>query len=308
MKNLTTIAALLLLAGVTAQAQTVILSDEFNANSGTTRGFVLGEGINFGINPPTTRLTGTAAAGLSYLYTQETVDKKAASAYRIASGRAQINGSSYSGRFSLSADGLTPFDFSGVLGSATATPANPVVYDVAIRMGNTLAGNQRFALGLGTVEGNVTLLDFGIQLYRAAAVDTVYQVARRLDTGSTGIGDVNAAYATTETFGTELDFRMRFTDAGAESGSDYNSRVQLFMVETATMVETEIYDTANDATLVNGWRFDGPGRFFVWDQAGATGVAGSVTYDNFSVTIVPEPSTLALGVLAGAMLIVRRRR
>ena len=295
-------AAVLLLAAATAHGDTVIIADNYNANSGTTRGFLLGEGINFNINPPATRLTGTVAAGLSYLFTQETVDKKAASNYRITSGKAQIAGSAYSGRFSLSADGVTPFDFSGVLGSATATPANPVIYDVAIRMANTLQGNQRFSLGLGTVEGNVTLWDFGIQLYRANVADTVYQVARRLDTGSTGIPDINAAYATTETFGTELNFRMRFTDAGEESGADYNSRVQLFMGET------EIYDTADDSTLVNGWRFDGLGRYFIWDQAGASGVTGYVTYDNFSVTLVPEPSTLTLGLLAGVVGLVWRRR
>lgn len=303
MKNLIRSAAVLLLACAAAQAEeTLVIADNYNANSGTTRGFVLGEGINFNINPPTTRLTGTAAGGLSYLYTQETTDKKAATAYRITSNKAQVNGASYSGRFSLTADGSTPFDFSSVLGSTTATPANPVVYDVKISMANTLAGTQKFSLGISTVEGNVTMWDFGVQLYRANVADTVYRVDQRLDSASTGIADRTVVYPTTETFGNELNFRMHVADAGAESGTAYNSRVQLFMGDT------EIYDTDDDLSLVNGWRFDGAGRYFVWDQAGAASTTGYVTYDNFSVTIVPEPSVAALGLLAAAALIVRRRR
>ncbi len=306
MKTLIQSAAIFLLASAAVQAQTVVIADNYDS-TGSGTGFGLGAGINSGINPPdASRLTGTAAPGLSYLYTQPTqpvgTQFKAVTKYSITGNKAKIAAGSYAGRYSMSADGSTPFNFGTALGATSATAAAPIIYDVTISMANSLSGTQKFSLGLSTTEGPVDALDFGIQLYRAAAADTTYQIARRLDTASTGILDVNASMASTEAYGSELNFRMRFTDAGAETDANYNSRVQLFLEDTL------IYDTATDSTLVNGWRFDSADRFFVWDQAGAASTTGAVTYDNFSVTLVPEPSVMALGLVAGAAMLLRRRR
>ena len=59
---------LAVVVGGTAFGQTTIVSDNYNVTT-TTTGFALDNGVNSGINPPTTRLTGTAAANLRYIQT-----------------------------------------------------------------------------------------------------------------------------------------------------------------------------------------------------------------------------------------------
>src|SRR5688572_12823667 len=89
---------------------TIILSDTYNVTS-TNSGFALNTGINAGINPPTTRLGGTAKANLRYIDT----GTKATNAYTIAGNKLQVAVAATPGRFVLSADGVTPFDFGPAL-------------------------------------------------------------------------------------------------------------------------------------------------------------------------------------------------
>jgi hypothetical protein len=102
----------------------------------------------------------------------------------------------------------------------------------------------------------------------------------------------------------EVSFVIRVTDAGSETPT-FNSRVQV----SQDGGNTWAYDTLSDASLTSGWRLDGPGRYFSWDTAANDSF---VTYDNFSVTViqaaVPEPSVLALGLLAGVVGLIWRRR
>jgi hypothetical protein len=144
----------------------VIVSDNYNI-SGSGTGFALNAGVNSGINPPTTRLTGTAAANLRYISTST----KADSAYSITSNKLRVTAAANAGRFTLSANGTSPFNFASALGSGTATPSNRVVYDLVISMVNNTAGTQRFSFALGTAEGDATTWDFGIQIFRTAASD-----------------------------------------------------------------------------------------------------------------------------------------
>jgi hypothetical protein len=303
MKHLLSSAAILLLVSATTFGQTII-ADDFNiANVGT--GFLLGEGVNSGINPPTTRLTGTAAPDLRYLSRTSRAD----SSYYITSasnGRLRANAGAQNGRVTLSADGTDPFDFGSALGIPLATPADPVVYDITISMDNNDTGTHRMSLGFGTVEGDATTWDFGIQIYKAASGDDFYTVARRIDTGSSGLAsDLNSAVFTMDagTAATEVSFLLRVTDAGAEA-SAFSSWVQASLDGGTTW----FYDTRDDAAL-SGWRFDGAGRYFSMDLAG--GNSSFVTFDNFSVTVitaaVPEPSTLTLGLLAGIVGLIWRR-
>lgn len=315
MKNILTLAfASLLITSAVAYGQIIVADDCEVTGSGT--GFALDTGVNSGINPPVaTRLTGSAAADLRYL---QTATGKATTAFSITGGKIAVQRGPNSGRFTLSADGTSAFDLASVLGTPWATPANPVVYDITMSMANNYPSTTRFSFALATVEDNANVWDFGIQLYRALGTDNFYQIGRRIDSGSRigatttdGTDDINAAITTTGagTYGSELNFLMRVTDAGAESGANYNSRLQLSLDGGGSW----IYDTDNDASLPNGWRLDGAGRFLSWDQAGATAGSALVTYDNFSVevivpAVVPEPSTLALGLLAGVVGLIRRRR
>ena len=307
MKKFTPVVAAFAVAALTSNAQ-VIISDDYNvATSGN--GFALNAGVNFGINPPTTRLTGTAATDLRYIYTQVTGTPKLTSAYTITGNKIQVARAANSGRFTLSDDGTTPFDFASALGIAGASPANPFIYDVRINMANSLAGGAattRFSFGLGTTENNVTTWDFGFQLFRANATDTTYTIQKRIDLASSGLlADQDANLATgIGTYGTELSFLMRVTDAGAESGGNFNSRIQLSLDNGANW----IYDTDIDGSLLNGWRLDAASRYFIWDQAGAGTGTGAVTYDKVTLIQVPEPSTVALCILGGVALLIRRRR
>jgi hypothetical protein len=314
-KTLSLVVAGLCLTAAAARGQ-LLLADDFNA-TGNGSGFLLGEGVNTGINPPTTRLTGSTATDLRYIHT---ATGTAATAYGITGDKLEIPRSAGSGRFTLSADGITPFDFAPALGIGNATVANPVVYDIALSMANSVSGTTRFSFALATAENNANFWDFGIQLYRAVNTDTFYQIGKRIDvtsytsavdsTGTTG--DLNEPAATTGagTYGNEINFLMRVTDAGAEtSGTEFNSRLQVSLDGGSSW----IYDTDTDTDLPDGWRLDGSARYLSWDQAGAASGTGAFTYDNFSVTLVtpavPEPSAIALGLLgAAAMLLLVRRR
>src|SRR5262245_59387974 len=134
----------LLLAGNIASGQ-IIVADSYNV-TGNGTGFALGSGINSGINPPTTRLTGTMAANLRYIST----GTKTNTAFGIASSKLRVTPAANPGRFTLSANGTTPFDFAPALGSTAATPQNPVVYDLSISMACTTLDTQRFSFALGT--------------------------------------------------------------------------------------------------------------------------------------------------------------
>jgi autotransporter-associated beta strand protein len=276
---------LAVLAAGSAFGGTPILSDNYDVvPSGS--GFGLNAGVNGGINPPTTRLTGTAAANLRYL---ATVATKPASQYVTV----LVSGSNYRlkvakdpataniGRFTLSADGTTPFDFGPTLGTATATPGTPLMYDITIKMDNDASTTPKMSFGFATAEGDVDHMDFGVQLYKASSGASVSTIGKLIETNSSGVANIKDPTGTTVGLNSEVSLLMRVTDAGTESGANYNSRVRLSLDAGGTW----FYDTDSDTALPNGWRFDGTGRFFMWDQAGNT--SGDVFYDAFSVTALP---------------------
>ena len=278
-KQLGLLAGLLLgiFATVPARGATTIVSDNYNTTTNGT-GFGLDAGINSGINPPITRITGTAAANLRYY---PTATGKSASQYDINNNRLHVtkDATSAIGRFTLSTNGTNAFSFAPVLQTAYASATNPVTYDIKIGMRNDAVNSSRFSFGIATAEGDVTTWDFGVQLYRGVNTDDFYNIRKRLDTNSIGMADVDAVMTTTAigTYKTLIAFLIRVTDAGAESGSAYNSRVQVSIDNGSSW----IYDTKTDSTLTNGFRFDGANRIIVWDQAGNT--SGDVFYDNFSI-------------------------
>jgi hypothetical protein len=175
----------------------------------------------------------------------------------------------------------------GALGTGAATPQNPVVYDLSIRVANNSSGVFRCSFALGTAEGDATTWDFGIQFFRTTNSDTFYTVGKRIDVKASGLAtDLNTFITNTVpgTYGTEVSVLMRVTDAGNES-TTYNSRVQLSFDGGFTW----FYDTELDSNLPNGWRLKGTGRYVMWDIAPD---AGPVTYDDFSLRMVPVSATL----------------
>ncbi len=273
-----------------ASGATTVINDDCTVTTSGT-GFALNAGVNTGVNPPTTRLTGSAAANLRYF---QTFTARLGSFYDISSNRIRVTADNSVGRFVLSANGSTSFDFGPALGSSDATPSNPSSYDVKISMRNDATGNSRLSFGIATVEGDVNNLDFGVQIFRSATADTFYTIQKRIDRGSfngttttDATGDVNATMkvAQASTAATMMDFLIRVTDAGSESGANYNSRIQV----STNSGSTWIYDTATDSAVSNHFRFDGTGRHMVFDQAPNT--TGSVFYDAFSVTWNSGPRT-----------------
>lgn len=265
---------------------TTIISDTYNV-AGSGSGFALNAGINTGINPPTTRLTGTAKANLRYIPTDAS---KSSTAYTITGNELQVAATANRGRFVLSADGVNSFDFGPALGISAASATNPVIYDVSIRINNNSATTERFGFALGTAEGDVDSWNFGVQVYRTNSGNNFYTVGKRIDTSSSGLAsDLNEHITslTGQTYGGDLTILMRVTDAGAET-STFNSRVQL----SFNGGNSWIYDTQTDPSLTasgSGFRFNGAGRHIMWDIAPD---AGPITFDAFSVKRDPPASNL----------------
>jgi hypothetical protein len=305
MKPLITLLTLCLFSGA-AHAQ-VILADNYNVTASST-GFALDAGVNTGINPPVTRLTGTAAENLRYMER----GNRGAGLYTIAGEKLQVTGGNAFAAITFSADGSSPFDFASVLGSLSATPSSPVTYDLSISMANNLNGaTPRFSFAIGTStpvdgDGQAGLWDFGLQLHRNVSGGTAYSVSKRIDSlsGEGLADDDNTVIASTldGTYGSEMSFVIRVTDAGAETSS-YSSRIQV----STDGGNSFTYDSDSDP-LITGFRFDEAGRYIMFDVAGNGSNGGTVTYDNLQVAIVvPEPGTLALAALGTVALLLRRR-
>ena len=265
-------------AGHGALAATLIIEDQYDA-ANTDSGFALGSGVNSGINPPATRLTGVDPAGLRYIRIAGST--KAASAHYITNdAKLAVAPATSSSTISLST-GTGAFDFGPSLNTASQTPATPGVYDLTINMANATAAanNYRFSFAFGSAAGNTAAWDFGIQLYHANAADSAYTLQKRIRKAASGTGtDLNLPIGLVGTYPNEVAFLIRVTDAGAESGANYHSRVQVSVDGGSTW----IYDTATDPDLPNAAiRFSGLGRYVSWDIAPN---AGPVTYDNFSLT------------------------
>lgn len=277
----------LLLAAIaagTAHGQVTVISDNYNVTTAGT-GFGLNAGVNTGINPPTTRMTGTAAPNLRYYQTATT---RSASKYDIGSNRLRVQTEATIGRFTISANSATPFDFGPALGAPYASATNKATYDIKISMRNDATSTARFSFAIGTAEGDANSWDFGVQLYLANAADTFYQIQKRIDAASSPANaDINALMTTTaaSTYQTFIPILIRVTDAGPESGANFNSRIQVSLDNGATWV----YDTSTDGALSNAFRFDGPGRYIIFDQASNN--SGNVFYDSFSIvsTYAPPP-------------------
>ncbi|MDB6024771.1 MAG: hypothetical protein JWM68_994 [Verrucomicrobiales bacterium] len=228
-------------------------------------------GVNYQVS---TRLGGTAASGVSYLQTATT---RSPSSYSILSNKINVTATGGAGRFTFTSDGSNPFDLQPALGTSEATPTDPVIYELAVKIANKSPGTERTSFGLAPVDGGIQDWDLGIQLVNSNANLYIY---RRVDGGSNPSGaDYNNIIATLiDAAGDEIDLRLRITDAGAESGAgNFNSRYEVFVNNSLLFT-----------SATNDFRFEGSAaRLVLFDTAGG---AGPVTYDAFSLTVSPPPA------------------
>ena len=223
------IKSLALLAGMLAcltnavQGAEIIRDDYTASNSTYTNNspFLLGSGVNSGINPPDTRLTGSLAPNLRYIQRDAT---KNSGNYVINGGKLRVQSGSGSGRICLSANGSTPFDFGPGLGIAGAKPADRATYDITINMDNDAPGTERMSFALATADGGTGAWDFGLQLFKTSGA-TNYSIAHRVDLGSSGTAaDVTATInANAGRASNEISILIRVTDAGHETNT-FSSR------------------------------------------------------------------------------------
>jgi autotransporter-associated beta strand protein len=278
--------AVALAAGLTtgsAFAQ-VIIQDKYNVPSFSGTGFALDTGVNSGINPPTTRLEGAVASGLRYI---KTAGIKADTAHLMTNWngdiKMRVNRVAESSTLQLST-GAAPFDFGPALNTLLLSPSDKAVYDLRIKISNAAAGTQRCSFAIGSAPTTATTWDFGVQLYRVSTADPTYVFQKRIGALASGSGTaINSSIPSVGTSPDEIAFLIRVTDAGAESGENYNSRVQVSVDEGVTW----IYDSSTDSEIANKLRFTTAARYIHWDVAGS---AGPVTYDDFSITWISGPT------------------
>ncbi len=283
-------AVLACLAGGTAAGATLIIGDDYNI-TGSGSGFALGSGVNSGINPPNTRLTGLAGPNLNYYkYSGAKLDNR----HAITDNKFQVTRGQDPSVITLTA-GTGGYDFSSALRTLNASPAVPSVYEFTITMGNTSWTNQRCSFGLTTEQGGVTTWDFGLQIFRTTTTEDFYTIQKRIDGASTGLAADLDGPITTTAPGTWTNgfviFLVRVTDAGAQL-YEYNSRVQVSLDGGVSW----IYDTSTDAELPNGWRLDTTGRYFFWDISGY----GIASYDDFTVNWISGPEASSTLTWSGA--------
>lgn len=286
-QNLTAALLLAVLTGGSAQAATLILGDDFDVVSSGT-GFGLDAGVNRGITATTTRLQGTAAAGIRYWKTEG--GRGNGLHYITNSVVGEPPGKMFIGYgsnpsnigFTNNAGGMA--DLGPALFTSAATPDIPSVYEVqvTIEYNNT----NRFGFGISTAVGIPQHWDFGFELFRNNPADPL-SIQKRIDAASGTGSDITALITNNiGNAGEALTFIMRVTDAGAELGTAYSSRVELAVIQAGTT--NWFYDTQADTTdLPFGWRFDALNRNLYWY---AQGGVGPVLVDDLSVTWISGPT------------------
>ena len=226
-----------------AHGATLIFGDDYNViNNGT--GFNANNGVNSGINPPTTRLQGTAAADVRYIKVEGmrggNVHYITNSVVGSPPGKLYVGSGINASRLSLtnnSGGGLT--DFGPALFSSAATPSVPSIYELRVNLAHF--GTNRVSFGISTANDAPPVWDFGIELVRSLGSGPL-SLYKRIDQVSGGVGqDVNVLITNNVgAGGEELTFVFRITDAGADSTA-FNSRVELAVVRGGTT--NWIYDT-----------------------------------------------------------------
>lgn len=271
-------AALAIAPGASAQ---LIFADSFNVTDGFSPSTGFGsEGVNYQIG---SRLSGTAfASNQGMTIRQNTVPApiRGAIQYSIANNQLQILEGLNSGGFQYSADGgVTGYNFGSFLEGNT--------YEIKLTMtlGETENNSRRMTFYMTDVAspaGGVAASNYGFQLVSNSTSGGPMSIYERISAAAspTGIA-INQSVFTDLAFNTPVQLRLVVTDSTDYGAGVYDSTYQLFV---------------NDSLATTGtFRFNNSSRYLIFDIATNSGPG---YYDDFSVTVVPEPSTLALGTLA----------
>jgi hypothetical protein len=266
-------------------AQT-ILSDTFNVTGGNSPSTGFGtDGVNYDLP---SRLSGSAFVANPGMSLLQGPTGKPTTVYSITGNQAVIGDVAGNGGFQYSADGFTAYNFGSELAGLT--------YEI------------KLTLTQGETEGAVRRASFYINdnnLFDVAQANYGFQVASNLTSGGLesayqrlrpGVNPtaatVNQQVASGLAYNQPVEFRLIITDS-----TDYTAGIYL---STYTLYVNDVLSAQGNFRFANG------NRYMAFDVAPNSGPA---SFDNFSVTVIPEPSTMALGVLgAGIVILAVRRR
>jgi hypothetical protein len=271
--NFRQVAAAVLVAAVSsASAEQLIFSDTFDVSGGFSPGNTFtNNGVNYEIG---SRLTGAAFDSNPGLRLLRTGTEKAGSAYSIANNQLVVNDVAGVGSFQYSADGTAGFNFGSFLAGQT--------YEIklTLTLGETEDLSRRASFYLADALGsNVTNSAVGFQIASNAVSGGTESAYRRIRATSSPTGSaINESVLGGLDYNAPVEFRLVVTDS-----TDYTDGVF-----------ASLYDLYVNGVLASSgnFRFANDNRYLVFDVAPNSGPA---SFDNFSVTLVPEPSTLALG-------------
>lgn len=269
--------ALMVAAVSAASAEQVILSDHFDVSGGNSPGNTFtNNGVNYEIG---SRLNGAAFDSNLGLRLLRTGTEKAGSAYSIANNQLVVNDVAGVGSFQYSADGTTAYNFGSFLAGQT--------YEIklTLTLGETEDVSRRASFYLADALGsNVNNAAVGFQVASNAVSGGEESAYRRIRATSSPTGSaINEAVLGGLNYNEPVQFRLVVTDSADYTDGFFGSTYSLYV---------------NDTLASSGnFRFANDNRYLVFDVAPNS---GPVSYDNFSVTVVPEPSTLALGLVGFA--------
>lgn len=263
----------------TASAQ-LIFADSFNVTDGFSGTGFGPTGVNLEID---SRLSGSAPAlnpGMTMRRNTAPSPTRGANQYSIFDNQLQILEGVNAGGFQYSADdGVTGFNFGSFLEGQT--------YEIKLtmRLGETENTSRRmsfYVTDIPSPDAGVGASNYGFQLVSNATSGGPMSIFERISAAASPTGvAINQSVFPDLDFDTPVQLRLVITDSANYEPGVYESTYELFVNDT--------FATAGN------FRFNDSERYLIFDIAPN---AGPGYYDDFSVTVVPEPSTKALALLA----------
>jgi arylsulfatase A-like enzyme len=243
----------------------LVIADTYDVTGGNSPG--TGFGANAGVNYQyATRLNGAASGSLIGYRLGSTggTSPRVGADFSIEGNRLAAAARNGNGRFEVTADGTTAFNFGGFLAGRT--------YELSIQMDISTVGAsyaQRMSLSLADVSDlPVNNVNLGVQIGTDSA--GALGVFKRIDAdSSSGGADINAKLVSGLPVGVPITLKLRVVDSNADL-TNYASSYEIFV---------------NGASVNTGtFRFNGSttDRYLIFDVAAHE---GPVYYDNLQLTV-----------------------